>query len=273
MSEAIATLAPAGAGRFEDWIWPSRATAAGAAAITPACTGRNRVGDILGATAAIGGGATAPVADVRLGVPSVRMFCDAVNGVSFQFYPPMGIFFKSTKSAVNPIDDDIAVTRIVWTFCGSGIAPGAGLDMGLEISQLGGAAAAKRILVDATNGFGWRLADANVLQWIVRGPNGLVTLNVTAAPFDLTIWHTLDMRITSATSTDEASLTVLLDNAPVNLGVLNSSWAAGTNLPPIAQLAATVGYVPNLVCNPNPINQFWTYQLRCMRAPLAIATL
>lgn len=271
MSEAVATLAPRGAARIQDLIWPGRLTAAGPAAFATDHTGRTRTENLTGTVVGISGGTANPIADVKLGVPSVKITCDAVGGISLRFYPSMGFFLNTTKSTQTPGAPN-NVTRIVWAFSGSGIAPNAGSDMGLEIVPPGGFGTG-RILVDASPGWGFRLADANVLQFIVRGPNGLFTIPLTANPFDLTAWHVVDLRMTSASSTTEATLDVRLDGVPQNLGPLNSSWAAGSNLPAIALNAGTIGFMPCLVANPNPINAFWTYQLRFIQAPTVIATI
>lgn len=272
MSEAVASLSPAGAARIQDLIWPSRLTCLGPNLIATDHTGRTRTENLTGTIAGIGGGHINPPVEVRLGVPSVNMICDAATGNSFRFYPSMSFFLNTAPETwIIPNQSAISATRIVWSFCGSGIAPNAGNDFGLEIVPIGGFGTG-RILLDASPGIGFRLADANVLQLLIRGGNGLITVPLTAAPFDLTKWHVLDIRIVSANIAD-ATLTIRLDGVVQNIGALNSSWAVGSNLPRIAVNAATVGFMPCLVCNPGVINNFWTYQLRFQQAQNNIALL
>lgn len=280
MSEAIATLAPAGAARVVDLIWPSRLSALGPALLDTGHTGRTRSEIYSGSIAGFGPASVNPSPDVRLGVPCAKFSVDGTSGVSLRFYPAMAFTVATSPQIWSPVGINVA-TRIVWIFCGSGIAPNAGLDFGLEFVQP--SALGSRILVDAVAGFGFRLADANTLQFIVRGPNGLVTVALTAAPFDLTTWHVLDIRIVSAsgppafinpaTLGPDATLTVRLDGQVLNLGALNSSWATGTNLPPTPLGAGSMGFVPTMPFSPNPINNAWVYQLRFMQAPTIVGTL
>lgn len=276
MPEAVATLAPAGAGRMADLIWPGRLTAAGPAALDTSHTGRTRSENLTGSILGIGPSSQNPVADVRLGVPCAKFTVDATSGVGLRFYPAMGFTFATSPQFFSPSSVVNMATRIIWAFCGSGTAPAAGADFGLEIVQPA-SGLGQRILTDAVNGFGFRLADANTLQFITRGPNGLITVNLVV---DTTTWHVLDLRIVSASGTPtgggagpDATLTVRLDGQVLNLGTLNSSWAAGTNLPPVTASGGTMGWMPTLVWNPNPINNSWTYQLRFIQAPSLIATL
>lgn len=269
MSESVATLPSSGAGRFQDLIFPGRLTAIGSALVDTFHTGRTRTENFQGTSVGLGGGVPNPAATVRLGVPCVNFNCTAVAGIMFRFYPAMGFMLATGQNSTTP-GSGLAnnVTRIIWSFCGSGIAPNAGSDMGLEIVPPSGFFSG-RILGDVSPGWGFRLASANSLEFIVRGPNGLITL-----PFvvDTTTWHVLDMRIVAASSGQDATLSVLLDNVPMNLGALNSSWAAGTNLPPAALINAQLGFMPCIVCNPNPINNFWVYQLRFIQASTLMAT-
>lgn len=271
MPEAVATLAPSGAGRFQDWIWPGRLTACGqGVTMDTSCTSRNGSASQAGITLGFGGGINVPVA-VNAGVACVRMPCGP-GAVGVAFRVPMLMLLRTTKQFISAAYDDQAVYRYVWMFAGDGVAANAGQDFGLEFIQTGAAGGA-RILADVGFGFGFRVADANVLQFIARGPNGLVTTPFTAAPFNTALWHTLDLRIKSATDTSEATLDLRLDDQVVNLGPANSSWAPGTNLPPSALVGAQVGFEAQLVSAAGNVNNLYTHQLRFMTAPTVALTL
>jgi hypothetical protein len=272
--EGVATLPPAGAGRFADWIWPSRHTALGSAGgVDTSCNSRHGPTSVQGTSVGIGGGGPPVLATVRNGVACVTIPCGpGAAGTLYRHQDPMGMFFRTSRANVSPTDDDQACYRIIWLFCGSGLAVNAGQDFGLEICRIG-AAGLGRINAGGDDGFGIRIQDANILQWLVRGPNGFLTQNITAAPFDTTAWHSVDLRITSATATADATLELRLDDAVVNLGTANTSWAAGTNLPPAAILAAQVGFMPVQCSVAGNNNALFTHQLRMIAAPSVLMTL
>jgi hypothetical protein len=266
--EQVATLPPAGASRSLDLIWPGRLTAAGGAGgYDTSCTMRHGTASILGTTTGIGGGTT-NIADVKLGVPAVKHVCTGVAGNAFNF--PFPVVFPTSKSNIIPAYNDAAVYRVVWMFAGSGLAPNANTDFGLEFIH---ASVTTRIFTGAGPGWGFRLVDGNTLAFVCRGGNGLIQQNLTVAPFDTSIWHVLDIRMTAATQTQDALLTALLDDVPLNLGGLNSSWAAGTNLPVQQLSGGFVGFFPSLVISGGNANNYWTHQLRMIAAPSAFATL
>ncbi len=271
MQEAVATLSPSGASRIEDWIWPSRMQAAQGPFNDLQCSARNGAVSVTGVTAGVGAGGLNR-ATLYLGVPCFSTVCTAVDATHWLFYAPMALFFATSRVAMNPPENDRAVYRIIWTFAGSGLAPNAGIDFGLEFTRIVGTLG--RILIDVADGFGFRL-NGTTLEWIVRGPNGLKTVNIATAAggFDITQWHTLDMRIRGATATADATLELLLDGTAVNLGAANSSWAAGTNLPPEALVGVNVGFRPNIFAAAGNANSINVYQLRRICAPTVAATL
>jgi hypothetical protein len=201
-------------------------------------------------------------------VPAVKHVCTGAGGNQLQF--PFPLIFPTTKSNVIPPFNDQAVYRIVWLFAGSGVAPNANTDFGLEFIH---ASIASRIFTGAGPGWGFRLVDGNTLAFVCRGGNGLIQQNLTVAPFDTTAFHSLDIRVTAATQTADALLSARLDDVPLNLGALNSSWAAGTNLPVQQLSGGAVGFFPALVISGGNANNFWTHQLRLIAAPTSFATL
>lgn len=271
MPEAVATLPPAGAGRIEDIIYPGRNNAAGggAGSIAANCTYRNGAPTVVGVTTGIGGG-TQETNDVQLGVPCVKQVCTNVG--AGQIISTVGLLYlRTSRSAIQNERDDRNCYRVVWMFRGSGIAPNAGLDLGLQVLRVGGFPG--RIRSNNQPGFGVEVSSANVLTFLTQGGNGLQTVALTGAPFDTTAWHTVDFRITAPSSTNDGALELRLDDVVQNLGAANSSWAAGTNLPADALAAGSVGFTVNLVCTAGNNNSLWTHQVRYMSAQFPSALL
>jgi hypothetical protein len=187
-------------------------------------------------------------------------------------YPPMGLFIRTSKSNVVPAADDMANYRIIAMMAGSGLAVNAGQDFGLEFTQAIGTAG--RVVADANSGWGLRIQDVNTVQFITRGGNGLVTVTLTTAPFDTSVWHVYEFRISSATDTVDAKLELRIDNAVVaNLGALNTSWAAGTNLPFNNFNLGNMGFMTSLVSAAGNNNSLFVHQLRFQAGPSFIMTL
>lgn len=268
--EAVVSPVSPGAGRFQDWMWPDP-QAYGGINIGTGVRQRNGLGAAAVATTTALGGGTAPIAAVIAGVECAQILSAAAGpaGVAFRFVNAGLSHIKTSKSNINPIADDQACKRFLINMAGGGIAIGAG-DFGFQVTR--NSAGAGRIVGDANDGFGLQIQNGNVINFIVRGPNGLIApVALTGAPFDTTAWHTYDFLIIDATSTNEASLSLKIDNVPVALPALSASWAIGTNLPPAALTGGLVGFTPVVVSDSKNNNGFFVQQLRMITAPTSDA--
>jgi hypothetical protein len=270
MTDIVASKLPAGAGRFQDFVWPDPLQLG--AGINS--NSRPRVGMVTapGNVANIGGGTTS-IAAVQNGVPCVQVPSAVASGTQKQFYPGFSCWWRTSKSLISPRVDDAFVYRFLWNFAGAGIALVGARDFGFEIVRFAGPAVVARLVGDNVPGIGFRIQDANTLQFLVNGPNGLQTVNLTAAPFDTTKFHSIDLRVFCASATADASLTVRLDDSPVALSTANSSWSAGTNLPAMQGTGSFVGFVPTIVSDAAANNSFFVQTLRMICAPSELMTL
>lgn len=268
MPETVANLTPSGAGRIIDWIWPGFRTGAGGPNYNTESTSRSGSTGIVGVAVGYGGGGGACPADVANGVPCVRIICGpGVQGNGFVFgVEPMSMFFPTTKSNIVPAVNDEAAYRVVVAMAGSGLAPNAVHDLGIEFIP---SSSTSRIAQDGADGFGLRLNSANVVQFIASGgPGGGIVQDLTAAPFDVTAFHTYDFRILAATNVADAQLSLLIDDVPVDLGATNSTWGGpGSHLPPQHLSANAVGFRPNLLASAGNTNFIRVAFLRFMAAP------
>jgi hypothetical protein len=270
MAESIASSLPAGAGRSQDWYWPDPQASQGVN-IGSGVRSRNSAVAVSAQTGGIGGG-NLVIAAVIKGVPCAQMLSGAGgSGTIFKFQPPMPLMLRTSKSKIVGAVDDQQVYRIVVTMAGGGIAVNAGQDFGFEVIRTIGTFG--RVFADANDGFGIRIQDSHIVQFFVRGPNGLIVRNLTAAPFDTTDWHSFDFRISSATDAVDAKLALLMDTVAVDLGAANSSWAAGTNLPATSLLNGLMGFTPVLVSAAGNDNGLFVQQVHMMAAPSVLMTL
>jgi hypothetical protein len=88
----------------------------------------------------------------------------------------------------------------------------------------------------------------------VRGPNGLITTNLTAAPFDITVHHTYEVWVIGATPTADAFLVVLLDGVQQNVPILSRSWQAGSNLPANTTLSGESNFAVQATADSHVLN-------------------
>lgn len=263
--ETLISPVPPGAGRFRDWMWPDP----GNLDNPPTSFTSNRLGTTLvgtnpvAATLGFGGGTTTLAATIN-GIDCAQIVSTAAAGAGYRFDNTMIAHIKTTLNSVPFQCDDEQCFRV---FCTMALQnpPTPGTDYGFEMVQGSGTG---RILQEALNGFGFQLQTANIVNLIVRGPLGLLTVALTAAPFDTTQFHTYELRITSASSNLDAGLAVLIDNVPVaGLPVTVTSWAAGTGLPASALVGGRVGFRA-AVYNVSGINNaLFVARLRFMSAP------
>lgn len=276
--DQVASLLPAGAGRFQDFVWPDEVV--GANGVGASMRARNGGGIVTGTNVAIGGGIGALTAVIN-GVPCQQLLSNVGVGNQRLMYPGFPVMLRVQRSKIGPYCDDCSVYRIIFTAATGAVAPAANRDWGFELSIYQGAPGfTSRIVVDAAPGIGLRFNSANVVQLLVRGPNGLVITDLTAAPFTtVNTFHTFDMRFFSATEFVDAFWTLRIDGGVVALSDVNSNWGAvGTNLPPMSGVGggagtSTVGFIPSIVSDANNNNGLFVKQLRCIAAPSELMTL
>ncbi len=271
MPESVVNLLSSGAGRFQDWIFPDPEAFVGST-VGVGLRSRNGLGSggsvpVLRSTGIAGG--TSIDMDVFHGVPCVAIR-SGPGDASFALSATSAGFIQiaTTKSNLSPTVNDQACKRLVINMAAAAV-PNAAHDFGFFIPRF--SALTGRILADGNDGFGVRLAGVGLCEFITRGPNGLITVPLAVNPIG--VWNTFDFRILDATATDEAGLNLLINNAPVNLGPLNSSWAAGTNLPPAALVGGFSGFMPMMCSNAGNVNTLYVQQTRYITAPSVLMSL
>lgn len=239
-----------GTSRFRDWIWPD-----------PTQLNQNpssELGARLG-TLTHGSGAspaTALTTDYNGGGSNNIGFwngimCSAVTsgpaagqGRSLRFDGMAG-FVKTSKNLIGPFQDDLHCWRFLWNMAITAATPDTSRDCGgwLVIPNVN-----PRPIADNAKGFGFRYKDANTVVFFANGNNGYTETPLTAAPFDVTAWHSYELAIQGATSAQDASLVAYIDGAAKPLPTLFGSWATGSNLPFSGILGGRGGFAP-AVCN------------------------
>lgn len=225
MSEVVTTPLSPGAGRSQDLYWPDPWTF-----FTGQYIIRSRIGPTLdnATTANTGlGGGTAETIGCYLGVDCNQSGCTAGGAGNRHAFTGVGaLHIRTTKGFAPPYQcDDMGFMRVIATLASPNV-PADGRDFGMQVTWQGGG-----IFRDGLGGFGFNINGAGALEFVVRGPNGLIRTVVPG--IDPTKWHAYEFRIQSATVND-ATLTALIDNVPIALSATSSSWAAGTDLPPAA---------------------------------------
>lgn len=275
MPEAIVSQLPSGAGRFQDFIWPDPMQSASGAVnshIRGRINGVDQGFTSPGSQFNIGGGTGGNQVSILQGVPCAQLVSAVGAGVQYGFYPGFHMALRTSRSAISPICDDCFVYRLIVIMAGPGVVVANNQDFGFEVVRWTGALA--RLAADGADGFGIRLADANTAQLIVHGPNGLVATNLTAAPFDTTIFHTYEFRVFQAGPTSDAFLTLRLDGAVIALSAVNSNFAApGTNLPATALTGNFMSFVPTMVSGANQAANLFVQRCRMIAAPSELMTL
>ncbi len=231
MGDVVASVPPSGAGRFVDVSWPSQTfIQSRVVGFNPSST-PNNVG--------IGGGSSQTYGTYQ-GIDYLSLDSTAGGagwGVKFD---TLGLLHIITSTPVpwsfRNMDD--AVIRI-YAVMATGQIPAANRNVGLQIvSNVAGVV--PDLMGGGVNGFGLNLDNTGTWQWTCRGPNGLVQSPIPNS--DPVNWHAYEIRIVQPVGAIAASLSLLIDNVPVALPALSSSWAAGTNLPAAATGAGRNGF-------------------------------
>lgn len=240
---------PSGSGRFCDFVWPDAGSLnSNGAASTRLRTRGNSVQQAAQdgvSTASAGtntGTATIGVNGCVLATPA------SGNSIELSFENSLMLHHRTTKGAVPiaPQCDVEGVYRLIAILKGDGGNRGMVNDFGFQCVVMSGLA--PQIILGAQLGFGFQIADTNTVRFIARGPNGLQSVALTAAPFDINaVFHALEMRIISASKTD-ALMKVFIDGVPITLPAAFATWGPGTNLPPNGVLTGgRMGFRPTLI--------------------------
>lgn len=270
--EQIVSPTPPGAGRFRDWVWPDPGNLDGNP--TPF------VGDRIGATLAgsspvatsigFGGGTTTLSATVA-GIDCAQLLSTAGAGIGYRFDSSMMAHIKTSLNAIPFPCDDETCFRVIVNMA-LGLTPTPGTDYGYYLTT---ANTNGRVLADAAVGFGFQIVDGNVVNFVTRGGLGLISIALTAAPFDTTAFHAYEMRVTSATAIAQASLAILIDNVPVaSVPATVTGWGPGSALPPSVLFGGTrAGFRVGVYNTSGIINGLFVQKIRFMSAPTMDATL
>lgn len=241
-------IASPGDGRFRDYSFPEPAYLV--PTLTQQVSGaRQGNGGELGPTfartiyTADPGQPTGPVAS--LGISVIAILSGAAAGQSFSFGG--SLFPRLNPSLIS--NDEQSYTRVIWNMAIGNPPGGAATDVGGYIVQPGSSTPDMRVRAGGINGFGFQFSSMGVggINFIIRGPNGLVTQNIPG--LDSSFLHVLELYILPGTRTSFAQLQVFADGAPVVLPALSSSWAPGTNLPPLAINGNRLGFSPGVINN------------------------
>lgn len=248
---------PSGAARFRSYIWPDPidlAQNAGGVHIAPGGRGfpfgNGGPGMIV---SSYGNGTTTGA--VQNGIMGWQATCGSTGGVGYRMQGNI-LTLKTTPLlglSPNIASDDCHAMR-VWAnlACSQGATPGN--DQGFFMVHPGGTA--QRIFFELALGFGFSIGNSGVVQWVVRGPNGLFQYNVTASPFDITKLHTYEIWILGAPPGGVASLIPLIDGVPC-LGIPNLSrtWGPGSNLQPNVTISGEINFAPQVTADGKVLNQ------------------
>jgi hypothetical protein len=237
---------PGGAARYRSYVFPDPAFIGANAGGSGNQGGRNTVSGQVGITfSGFNGGSTA-VAGIINGLPGVTLNMTGTTGCGIRFQGTI-LDLKTSRNTFTP-NDDLACIR-VWANLAASAGSVLTQDQGFFLVHPGGTA--QRLIQDAATGFGFFIGQNNVVSWMVRGPNGLITTNLTstAGGFDITKHHSYEIIMVSSTATADAYLFALIDSIPQALPPLSRSWGAGTNLPPNSTVSALSNFAPEIIAD------------------------
>lgn len=259
-SSSVVPKRPAGAGRFQDWMWPDPASNANNG--TANCVSRAGVQRTCQTTTAGGGTNVAFELDNET-AQMVRCFAaaDLAARMFDGVYNPDWRSFKSSR-----IDGgDCACWRMWAVMASSGLFPADNTtrDFGFELVR----APTAFMLKDTNDGIGFRIIDATHTELIVRGPNGLQ--RVSFALNDTTKFHKYELRIVGATNSLDAQLKVFIDDVQQPLAAAFSSWSGATNLPRPRWIGGRMNFFPAVInySGNGADNTLFVKEVRLIAAP------
>ena len=236
---------PSGAGRTLDVTWPDPAQGYTSLNARARIAGASSSFIGLGSSAAGGGVINS---DIYLGVACTLVRCFVGTDIKTVIWSPVQVCEVRSTPGVYPKlgYDPLLVQRWLMTlaFPQQSASTNNG-DMGMEWVFANDSGS---ILQGAANGFGLQAVGPNRMDWIVRGGNGLVRQTVTVAPFDVTVFHQYEVRVTNQYGENDAQVQLFIDGLPVTLAADNAVWNnTTTNLPPNTFNGGSFGFRPVLM--------------------------
>lgn len=261
--ETVTPVLPAGAGRILDYTWPDPWIHDGGP-VTQVRTRNGQNEGSQGGPVSFGynGGNSLSWSTIQ-GVDVLGLNCSALGanvGLGFQLVGMLHI--GTTKGPpLSSLYDDFRAKRFI-TICAAQAQGNAGLDFGVQFTRMG--ASNSTILIDAVDGWGIQLVDANTAAFIVRGPNGFFQQNFAVQTQTLNAYEFL---ILDATATTEAQLQLKINGNVMPLAAASSNWGPGSNLPPAAINGGLPGFQSKLLCRAGNLNRLNVYKHRMITAP------
>lgn len=244
---------PTGAGRYRSYTYPdvSGLLVTTTSPSNMGVRGRIATGGPGVLSSAFGGGFAGPFPALVNNIPGLLITNNPGSGM-IKMQGQIGNVKTARGQHVQSQAADDSTCMRVWA--NMQVSNGAPItnDQGFYMVQPGGVT--PRVIIDGGAGFGFNIGQTGVVSFVTRGPNGLITTALTAAPFDVTQHHTYEMWIQGMTPTSDGSLTALIDGIVVPLPALSRNWRAGTNLPPNVTLSAESGFVPAWVTSNGILN-------------------
>jgi hypothetical protein len=261
--------APSGSGRTIDAVWPGIYSGA------PGTNVLLRSGTVQAITNAVTGtGAIIGGAYQGVSYAEVQNLAVADSAVVY-FTNALCLHLRTTVGhGIGTAGETTNVYRVIFTLAHVNAgAPNfwtpiddAAHDVGVSVARV--VAGAGFVLRDGNDGWHLQIVNQNTVRLYVRGPNGLVSQVVTAAPFSVLLYHTYEMRFTSATTLAPATFALLIDGVNIPLPAATASWAAGTNNPASALTGGFVGFRPMLVARGGvAVITFQVASVRLIAAP------
>jgi len=234
----------AGAGRLVDFMWPDPLQLVSTASLNTFGRCRLLNQQLAVATGGFGGGgATVNLAqDVASGCVLNVLAGGGADGVGQIVRPNAAtapaIFQLQAKPGINNTDyNDLGAARVYSVYKYNAFGGGSAVaDSGLEVTTSGGL-----IQSQSTAGVGWCRSATNTIIARCQTVGGGASANVavtgpgtTLTAFDSSILHAYELQFISATRTQEASISWLIDGALVR----RQPYGAGTVLPLLSATTA-----------------------------------
>lgn len=265
----VSPFAP-GSGRKRDYTWPDWNTNMNGAATNVI---RDRIGDNNTTAGAIqtGVGAVLNIGIINA-TPTARFINTTLNtGAIFAFDQGGRCHPRLTQAGNNASgdQDDYSAYRL-YAIMRAVATPTSTSDNGLQLQNSGNAA--QGIMLGNIPGFAINYDNAGGLTLFMHGNTSNVNtvLRTVADGFLNTDFHTLEMRLLSATAASDAVLKVLIDNVVKFTG----TWGAGSNFPTPNTAGGNVnnGFTPTIQCQ-GAGQELDVALFRCQWAPTETALL